>query len=667
MPHFELAFHSGEASLSVRRIAVREALCEPFSVSVWAGSKVPHIALESLVGEEASLRLEGGTAHVRQLNARIWQGVCNHVEQVQAEPTGQSTYFLRIVPRLWLLTQRRGQRIYQHQSIPDIIDALLGEWRIAPVWKVDRGSYPKLEFKVQHAETDYAFFCRLLEEAGIAFCFHDDGAAQSLTLTDSLHTDPPRPGGPLPFVDNPNEASEKEYVTKVRLAHEVRPGASTIRDHDFRKPELALLGKAPPAEGREAFYEHYRHEAGAFHVLGAGGGTPFADDKGAYRHDPKFGTDLATQVLAGLRADKRGVLFETNLVDLHPGRLFAIDQHPHPEIGSGALMAAELELSAAPNQEWTIRGRALFVDPAVPYRPARRTPKPVAPGLQSAVVVGPPGAEIHCDEFGRVRVQLFWDREGKNDDASSCWMRVSQGWAGTGYGFFVLPRVGQEVLVAYLDGDPDHPIVAGRAFNARELVPYKLPDNKTVSTWKSQSSPGGGGFNEIKYEDKAGMELVYVQAQRDRNELVKRDHVESTGRNRLATVVGNEHLQVDGKRVAALGAEHVVVKGDRAESIAGAASRKITGALEETIGAHSLLGVKTDLHAKAGQTIVLDAGMRLTIQGPGGFIDIHAGGIDIVGTIVNINSGGSRAQARPATPATPDAAERAEPKDTPTA
>ncbi len=216
-----------------------------------------------------------------------------------------------------------------------------------------------------------------------------------------------------------------------------------------------------------------------------------------------------------MRADKRGVLFEANVIDLYPGRVFSVDQHPHPEVGKGPLMVAELEIVASLGEPWSVRGRALFADPKVPYRPARKTPRPVAPGLQSATVVGPPGAEIHTDELGRVRVQFPWDREGKLDDNSSCWMRVSQGWAGAGFGMFMLPRVGQEVLVAFLDGDPDLPIVAGRAFNGRELVPYKLPDHKTVSTWKSSSSPGGAGYNEIKFEDQAGQELVYMQAQRD--------------------------------------------------------------------------------------------------------------------------------------------------------
>jgi len=667
MSTFELTFQSGETSLSVRRIVVEEAISELFTVSVWAMSRRDDLDVESLVGLDASLRVQSGVLHLQQ-DTRLWQGVCDHVEQVQAEPTGLSTYFLRIVPKLWLLTQRRGQRIYQHLSIPDIVDTLLAEWTIVPLWKVDRGLYPKLELKVQHGESDHAFLCRLLEEAGIAYTLPDLGATKTtLTLSDKLQAEPPRPVS-LPFVDNPNEAAEKELVTRVRLAHEVRPGASTIGDYDFRNPRLPLVGKAPlvPVPGPEARLEHYRPDAGAFLAQSAGGGTPFADDKGVYRHDPKHGTDLSARVLAAMRADKRDVRFETNVLDLHPGRLFRIEHHPHPELGAGLLLLKELTIEAEVGKEWSIRGRAVFADSKVPYRPAQKTPRPLAHGLQSATVVGPPGAEIHTDEFGRVRVQFAWDREGKRDDNSSCWMRVSQGWAGAGFGMFMLPRVGQEVLVAYLDGDPDQPIVAGRAFNGQELVPYKLPDNKTVSTWKSSSSPHTGGYNEIKYDDQAGRELVYMQAQRDKHQLVKRDEVERTGGDKRSTVVGDEDLVVKGTRKQlVLGGEHVHVVLNRNEQVSGSASLTVVVNRDEKVGVNHALEAGAMVHIKAGATMVLEAGLRLTIKGPGGFIDIHPGGIDIVGTIVNINSGGTAGAGPGAHPATPQPAAEAHPKDTP--
>ncbi|WP_438009986.1 type VI secretion system tip protein TssI/VgrG [Sorangium sp. So ce321] len=666
MPTFDLTFESGETSLSVRQFAVQEAVSELFTVSVLAMSRRPDLDMDSFIGQAASLRIETGILHAA-LDARLWEGVCSQVEQVQPEPTGLSTYSLTIVPKLWLLTQRRGQRIYQHLSIPEIADRLLAEWAIVPVWKVDRAACPKLEIRMQHGESDYAFLSRLLEEAGIAFTLPDNGATKTtLTFSDKLHVEPPRRA--LPFVDNPNEASQKEFVTQVRLTHEVRPGKVTMRDNEFRKPRLELSASAPlaPPVGPEAKLEQYRFEPGSFLARGAGGGTPFADDRGAYRHEERHGKDLSARVLAAMRGDRRVVSFETNVVDLAPGRVFTIEHHPHTELDAGELLVTDLAITGSPGEAWTVQGRAVLTDAKVPYRPPRKTPKPQALGLQSAVVVGPPGAEIHTDEHGRVRVQFAWDREGRLDDNSSCWMRVSQGWAGAGYGMFLLPRVGQEVLVACLDGDPDQPIVAGRAHNGQQVPPYRLPDHKTVSTWKSSSSPHTGGYNEIKFEDQAGMELVYTQAQRDKHELVKRDQVERTGRNKLSTVVGDEDLVVRGTRKRlVMGGEHVHVVMNRSEQVNGSASLTVMVDQHERVGLSHALEAGAAIHLKAGATMVLEAGLRLTIKGPGGFIDIHPGGIDIVGTIVNINSGGEAGSGPGASPSPPRKADEAHPGDTP--
>ncbi|MCK6588550.1 MAG: phage late control D family protein [Polyangiaceae bacterium] len=293
---------------------------------MWARSESPSIDLEAIVGQSASLRVVSGWLFAKLGGARLWTGIVSSIEQLQAvQPqTGAkelSTYYLRIVPSVWLLTQRRNYRIFQHRSIPDIVDELLGEWSAEPVWKIDRSRYPKLEYKVQYGESDFAFFSRLLEEAGIAFTFPDDDAAGSkLVLSDSLESNEPRAGGPLPYVDNPNQESEKEFVSNVRLAHEVRPGAHTIRDHDFRKPTFALFGEAPKAKGSEEKYEQYHYEPGSFLVeTGKGGGTPVADDKGVARHDQAFGKGRAERLLHGERMGRRAVSFDTNTIDLWPG------------------------------------------------------------------------------------------------------------------------------------------------------------------------------------------------------------------------------------------------------------------------------------------------------------------------------------------------------------
>lgn len=691
MPIAELTFECGETSLSVRSFRIEDAVSKPFSVMVMARS--PHqIDLESIVGRSATLRITSGVAHLHHA-ARTWTGVCHHIEQVQAEPTGLSTYELGIMPALWLLSQRRGYRVYQHLSIPDVIDRLLAEWSIPPSFRIDRSKYPKLDYKVQYGESDHAFFCRLLEEAGIAHTFpDDDGTGTRLALDDALHGKKARSPA-LRWVDNPNEAAEQEFVTEVKISHEVRPGAYTIRDHDFRRPSFTLSGEADPAPAPEAFYEQYHYQPGAFRVEGGqGGDTPVADDKGIARYDERYGRDRARRALAGDRAGRRSVSFRTNVLDLAPGVVFAVENHPHGDLSSGAaLLVTGQTIEGAIGDEWTVRGQAVFTD--VPYRPSLVTPKPAVDGVQSATVVGPSGEEIHTDEFGRVRVQFPWDREGKNDDQSSCWIRVSQGWAGTGFGLLNLPRIGQEVLVGFLEGDADQPIIVGRVFNKTNPVPYPLPQHKTRSTWKSRSSPGGDGFNELMFEDLKGRELVYVQAEKDlrklvkndeaitvghdRQKLVKNDETEVVGVNRTevtgqdrteitrhdrTTVIhgtrrelvrGDDVERVEGDRLLYVGADqhlmvmgvkrervqkdsHTLVKGDRREQVGGTYGIS-AGSHQIACGSFSL-GSGGAITLKAGALIVIEA-PDVTIKGPGGFVRIDGGGVTIRGNLVKINCG----------------------------
>jgi len=681
MPILELSFAGGESSLSVRHFAVHEAISSLFLVAVVARSDSPSIDLEGIVGQPASLRVVSGWAYAKLGGARLWSGVVSAIEQVQAAQPGPqgrelSTYSLRIVPKLWLLTQRRNYKIFQHLAIPDIIDKLLDEWSVERAWEVDRGRYPKLEYKVQYGETDFVFMTRLLEEAGIHFTFPDDDAKGSkLTFSDKLEANPERAGGALPYVDNPNRESEKEFVSKVRLSHVVKPGAHLIRDYDFRNPAFALTGEAPKASGGEARLEQYHYEPGSSLIEGGkGGGTPAADDKGVARYEPSHAKDRANRMLGGARADKRVVFFETNTIDLWPGQVMRIDRHPHAEIGDQAkLLVTEFAVEGTPGEEWSMTASAAFADS--PYRPAQKTQKPRVNGVQSATVVGPSGQEIHTDEFGRVRVQFPWDRDGKNDENSSCWIRVSQGWAGTGYGMIVLPRIGHEVLVGFLEGDPDQPIIVGRVYNAKQIVPHKLPDNKTRSTWKSDSSLGSEGFNEIMFEDKKGEELVFEQAQKNRRRLVKNDETITIGHDRQKYVQNDEHDKTDGfvrvyvgkdqdivvkqdKRERIEGNSHLLVKGKRNQRIEGNDSLVVKGDRHELIGESHALAATEQIHLKAGSALVIEA-EDLTLKGPGGFIRIDGSGITIRGTKVFINSGGSGGEGSGASPEEPDEAKEA--------
>jgi len=544
MPVLELSFTSKETSLSVRHFAVREEMSKLFDIAVLARSPNDDIDLESIVGQGAGFAFNSGVAHLT-VASRAWTGICSHMELVQAEPIGLSTYFLRIVPALWRTTLRRNNRIFQHLSIPDIVLKVLSEWQIEPELRLTQ-QYLQHEYRAQYGETDFAFINRLLEEAGIAYFFTFNGSQTALVLSDEPTTGDPRPA--LHFADNPNEAAEREFITKVKLTQRVKPGRLTVRDFDFRnRLDYQLFSEARAQVANELPYEQYTYEPGAFwYEPGAGGAgdTPVADDKGVARTNEKEGSKLVTRTLDGERRTRRVVSYECNVVDLSPGTLMSIDPHPRRDIAGKKLLVIDSLIEGTPDTDWTMRGEAVYTDAT--YRPERRTPRPRIQGVQSAVVVGPVGEEIHVDEMGRVRVQFHWDREGNYDDGSSCWIRVNQGWAGAGYGFLNLPRVGQEVLVEFFEGDPDRPVVTGRVFSYTRRVPYKLPDDKTKSGWKSATSPGAGGFNELSFEDALGREVIHIQAQRNFTELVKNDQTSTVLNNRSADIKVNDTMTVGG-------------------------------------------------------------------------------------------------------------------------
>lgn len=692
--------------LSVRQFAASEGLSQMFSLQLAVMSPKPDIDLARIVGFDASLRIDSGKSNAAD-RVRYWTGICSHMELAHIAPqdqkadqlgTSEHTYQMTVVPRLFLLSQRTNYRIFQHQSVVEIVEALLEEWDVERAWKVDKKSYPKLEYRVQYGESDLKFITRLLEEAGITFWFPDnDKKGSVLTLSDALHSGEAR-AAKLRFVDNPNESQAQEYITDIEMTLEVHPGLYTVRDFDPRKPAINLLGqssgKAPANEGK---YEFFHFQQGAFlaEVDNKSGDTPVADQDGAARYDPKRGSRYAQRLFDADRHDRKEIEFATNTTDLWPGLVFQIEQHPHPDLSSSAkLLTTSLQIQGSATDAWETTGEAVFANQ--PYRPAEVTDKPIARGVQSATVVGPKDKEIFTDEFGRVRVHFPWDRLSKRNDKSSCWIRVAQGWAGSGFGMVNLPRIGQEVLVSFLGGDPDTPIVTGRVFNATQPHPYPLPEHKTRSTWRSSSSPGSRGFNEVMFEDQKGFELVSVQAQRDKHQLVKNDEtltvmndrserikhdelatvkkdrtehtlgdrIEITDKERLTVVGGTRRALVGGdrtertegmdthlvgknhdvivvkdKRERVDGDGHATIKGNAAERVGKKSSLEVTSDLHEKVGKVYSLAAK-NVHIKAGPSLVLEAGLELTVKTSGGFLHVGPTGVTLKGTKLNLKSPG---------------------------
>jgi len=310
---------------------------------------------------------------------------------------------------------------------------------------------------------------------------------------------------------------------------------------------------------------------------------------------------------------------------------------------------------------------------SVRFRPTRITPKPFVQGPQPALVVGKSGEEIWVDKYGRVKVQFYWDRQGKKDENSSCWIRVSQSWAGKNWGAMWIPRIGQEVIVDFLEGDPDRPLITGRVYNAEETVPYDLPDHQTVSTLKSRSSKGGASanYNEIRFEDKKDSEQIFINAEKDMDLRVENDAREYVKNDRHLIVHNNQHELVEADKHGHVKGKHfesidgdmsLKVGGDVKEQVGGGLSLQVGQSMNEKVGQAWAIEAGQTIHIKAGMTLILEAGMQLSLKGPGGFVDIGPAGVTIQGTMVLINSGGAAGSAPDASPQDPEA-----PKDPDTA
>jgi type VI secretion system secreted protein VgrG len=716
MSNLELTINGASMGLDVRRVEVREAISELFEVKVEALCEDPNLALEGAVGADALLRIRAAEPGAGSASWVAWSGICARVALVRSTADGASTYQFTIVPTLARLAKRTNYRLFQHLSIPEIIDRLLHEWGIEPAWRLDFDGYAPLELRVQYGESDYAFVRRLMEECGITFFFERGEDTTTLVIGDA----PARTGGrlerPLHAVDSPMRVSDRPIAERVHLAHELVSGASVFIDYDLRNPAFDL--RVPGHNRGDTRLEVARYEPGSMLVEGEqGGGSPVGDDLGVARHTRAAGGRRAACAAAAAAGSAHVVSFRTNELRAAPGALLHITDHPYDELAARTLLATRFELSLDHDGDWLADCAAVHARDD--YHPGASTPKPAVHGVVTARVVGPAGQDIHTDELARVRVQFPWDREGTNDEHASCWLRVSQGWAGAGYGFVTIPRVGHEVLVAFLGGNPDQPIVVGRVHNATQTVPYKLPEHKTKSTWRSASSPGGGGFNEIMFEDAAGHELMYLHAQRDRDARVEhddrlrvvRDRDKEVGRDEIERVKGKRVENVDGSRSESTGAqrsiytashhdlrvgasytrrvtgddvmrvagrrqltcdseEHVLVKAtarrkvasDRHLLVCGKSNEKVDGTRSIIVGEdqHASVGglwaleAGDEIHMKAKQNLVIECETDISIIGPGGFIRIDQSGVVIQGKVVKINSGGSAGSGNGSFPEEPE-------------
>jgi type VI secretion system secreted protein VgrG len=489
-----------------------------------------------------------------------------------------------------------------------------------------QGSYSARDYCVQYRESDFDFVCRLMEEVGIFYFFRHEQDGHELVLGDSPNVHTPIRGEPLiPFRDPAGMAADEECVYELSGKIEVVPGAVALRDFDFTRPSLDMTVDSQASEGDPAL-EVY-------------------DYPGKYE-DPGPGQDVAKIRLEELRAPGQVAWGQCQSRRLAPGHTFELAGHAEPELNKEYLVLSVThegyqpevllfeQQNAGHSDRKPFRSTFQCMPSTVPYRPPRRTPRPVIPGPQTAIVVGPSGEEIHTDEHGRVKVKFHWDREAPGDDKSSCWVRVSQAWAGPGWGALYLPRIGQEVVVDFLEGDPDRPLITGRVYNGHNPPPADLPGARTQSALRSESSPGGGGFNELRFEDASGQELIYLHAQKDMDIAIENDKTQSVGGNESLTVAkdrrkdvggnqslsvaGNDETSVRGNQMLDVHANRTTtVAGNHTESVGGNQTIEVGGthALQVALASTETIGLAKALTVGGAYAITVGAAMNVAVAG----------------------------------------------------
>ncbi|HRK42152.1 MAG TPA: type VI secretion system tip protein TssI/VgrG [Gemmobacter sp.] len=516
-----LATVLGRDALVLMRFSGTERLNGLFDWQVDCLAATADVDFDGLIGTHATVTLENHTG------ARRFDGIVTEARWLGAGENGHR-YRLRLQPWLWLASLRRNQRIFHTKTVIQIVEELLSAYADAGKLQVATTSdYPELEYTVQFRESDMDFACRLLERHGISYHFlHDDGA-HTMVLTDmaSAH---PSIGARDFHPDEGHHQADEEHFWDWRPARRITTGAIRLTDYNFKTPNAAMevdrQGDAAHAQGRIESFDW----PGDY--LDQGRGRMVAQlranaERGQDRRFEAVGDVLS--LTAGSRVTLTG--------DAVPGHgagylcLAATHSYTSDNYGSGGALGDEL----------AYRGHYVLMPETAPMLPERKTPLADVRGPQTAVVVGE--GEIDCDEYGRILVRFHWDLDG----AYSMRCRVSQNWAGNGWGGMVIPRIGMEVLVEFLDGDPDQPMVTGCVYNGRNAVPYELPKHKTRSTFKTKTHKGGG-FNELRFEDEKGQEEIFVHAQKDRNEKTLNNHSERIDNNWLQSVGRHKVIEVDG-------------------------------------------------------------------------------------------------------------------------
>jgi type VI secretion system secreted protein VgrG len=629
----------GEDALLLRRLVGHEAISRLFELSLDLASELQSIDFAKIIGTpiRITIRLQSGaTRHICGIVSRFYQG---------GGDRRLSHYRAEVVPSLWRLTRCTNSRIFQDLSVPEIVKTVLQRRGITDIEDRLTGSYAPRVYCAQYRETDYQLVCRLMEQEGISFCFSHHEKGHAVVLFDSPAGNRRCAQATAMYAEATDLYREGE-VWDLGTEQSLAPGAYTLTDYEFERPSLHLgvsTATLHPVGGNEALE--------------------------IYEHPGEYGAVQAGERLVRLRmeAEEAAALRITGqsaCAAFQAGDHFTLAGHYRTDRNQPYLLtevrhALEQPLVVADGAPATYENGFAALPYAIPFRPKKTTRKPAIQGVQIAMVVGPPGEDIYVDKYGRVKIQFYWDRDGQRDEHSSCWVRVSQPWAGKSWGSVSIPRIGQEVLVDFIDGDPDRPTITGRVYNGEQMPPYELPAGAHQMGLKSRSTPGGGGYNEISLSDTKGNEGVTIHAQYDMNTTVEHDealtvhndrtttvdvnHTESVGVDQTVTVGSNQSTTVGANRTITVAAnQSSTIGGAAAETIAIAKALSIGGAYQVSVGGihnESVGGAKTSQVGafsmemvggyktmKVGEKLSIDVGEEITITCGAASITLTQGG-----------------------------------------
>lgn len=608
--HISITTPLGKDKLLLRGFHGEERISGLFHFFLEMQSEEKSLDFAQVVGKGATVKIELADGSFRYIH-----GIVGRFVQAGSD-TRFSTYYAELHPWLWLLTMSVDCRIWQNMTVPDIVTGLFTELGFTDYKNSLTGTYKPLEYCVQYNESAFAFVSRLLEDQGIFYFFRHEDGKHTLVLGDDASAFADCTGAATVEYGTFGDWKQQNVVSSCTIEETVIPGKYAVDDFGFETPSTNLMGSSDgqAADGaKRRIYEY----PGGFVKKDA------AEGRAKLRLEER---ELPRKLLKG----------QSFSPALTAGGKTTLAKHYRDDANAAWVISSASHSATA--EAYNNGFEAIPAD--VPFRPARTTRKPVIPGTQTAIVVGKSGEEIWTDKYGRIKVQFHWDQLGKNDENSSCWIRVAHGWAGKGWGQIFLPRIGQEVVVSFLEGDPDRPLVTGSVYNAEQTVPYALPGEQTKSTIKSNVSKGGGGWNEIRFEDKKDSEEVYIQAEKDYNRVVKNNETVKVGfekkkdgnqtidvyKNRTITVEeGNQSLQVKkGNR------DIKVDTGNETHTVAGTRDVTVTKAETHTnqddfdhkvaknytlkVDGNLLIEVLGTVTIKSTQDMLLDSKAKLTAK-----------------------------------------------------